>query len=66
MPPDHIYQSATNPAKDEQVLLFCIAIQYNTKVLVLVLQYYFGKFAILKQYQKISPRKVCVLLMRAF
>jgi hypothetical protein len=29
----------------------CFVLQYNTEVLVLVLQYYFGKGAILKQYQ---------------
>ena len=30
MPPDHILQSVTDPAKDEQVLMFCIAIQYQS------------------------------------
>ena len=30
----------------------CFVLQYNTEALVLVLQYYFGKRAILKQYQK--------------
>ena len=29
----------------------CFVLQYNTEALVLVLQYYFGKRAILKQYQ---------------
>jgi hypothetical protein len=30
----------------------CVALQYNAEALVLVLKYYFGKRAILKQYQK--------------
>ena len=30
----------------------CFVLQYNTETLVLVLQYYIGKWAILKQYQK--------------
>jgi hypothetical protein len=30
----------------------CFVLQYNTEPLVLVLQYYLGKWAILKQYQK--------------
>jgi hypothetical protein len=38
----------------------CFVLQYNTGALVLVLQYYFGKQAILRQYQKsLSGQSVC-------
>ena len=31
---------------------FWFVLQYNTEALVLVMQYYFGKWVIVKQYQK--------------
>jgi hypothetical protein len=37
---------------------YCFVLQYNTEALVLVLQFYFGKRAILKQYQKVCLIKV--------
>jgi hypothetical protein len=38
----------------------CFVLQYNTEALVLVLQYYFGKQAILKQYQtNLSDQSTC-------
>jgi hypothetical protein len=44
----------------------CFVLQYNTEALVLVLQYYFGKRAILKHYQKICLIKASGLFMQAF
>jgi hypothetical protein len=44
----------------------CFLLQYNTAALVLVLQYYIGKRAILKQYKKICLIKAHGLLMGAF
>jgi hypothetical protein len=44
----------------------CFVLQYNTEALVLVLQYYFGRQAILKQYQKNMSEHRCAQLMWAF
>ena len=39
---------------------YCFVLQYNTEVLVLVLQCYFGKLAILRQYQtSLSGQSAC-------
>jgi hypothetical protein len=38
----------------------CFVLQYNTDALVLVLQYFFGKGAILKQYQtNLADQSAC-------
>jgi hypothetical protein len=38
----------------------CFVLQYNTEALLLELQYYFGKRAILKQYQKnLTEQSAC-------
>ena len=45
--------------KDEQG---CFVLQYITEALVLVLQYFFGKWAILKQYQtNMSVQRMCAV-----
>jgi hypothetical protein len=56
----NIYKSALCFFQPRMNQSCCYILQYNTEALVLVLQYYFGKGAILKQYQiNLSVQSAC-------